>query len=67
MASFASFSVPDNHAHIPEGNFAPVLYGGTLPYELPAVEEKFGEQNFRVLNEMRILAKIRLVILDLVG
>ena len=31
------------------------------------VEEKFCEQNFRVLNEMRILAKIRLVILDLVG
>ena len=23
------------------------------------VEEKFGEQNFRVLSEMRILAKIR--------
>ena len=28
------------------------------------VEEKFGEQNFRVLSEMRILAKIRVVILD---
>ena len=36
MASFASFSVPDNHAHIPEGSFAPVLYGGNLPYELPS-------------------------------
>ena len=31
------------------------------------VEEKFGEQNFRVLSEVRILAKIKLVILDLVG
>ena len=31
------------------------------------VEEKFGEQNFWVLSEMRILAKIRVVILDLVG
>ena len=28
------------------------------------VEEKFGEHNFRVLSEMRILAKIRVVILD---
>ena len=28
------------------------------------VEEKFGEQNFRVLSEMRILAKIRVAILD---
>ena len=28
------------------------------------VEEKFGEQNFRVLSEMRILGKIRVVILD---
>ena len=31
------------------------------------VEEKCGEQNFRVLSEMRILAKIRVVILDFVG
>ena len=31
------------------------------------VEEKIGEQNFRVLSEMRILAKIKMVILDLVG
>ena len=31
------------------------------------VEEKFGEQNFRVLSEMRFLAKIKVVILDLVG
>jgi len=31
------------------------------------VEEKFGEQNFRVLSEMRILAKRKVVILDLVG
>ena len=28
------------------------------------VEEKFGEQNFRVLSEMRFLAKIRVVIFD---
>ena len=28
------------------------------------VEEKFGEQNFRVISEMRILAKIKVVILD---
>ena len=28
------------------------------------VEEKFGEQKFRVLSEMRILAKIKVVILD---
>ena len=28
------------------------------------VEEKFGEQNFRVLSEMRFLAKIRVAILD---
>ena len=28
------------------------------------VEKKLGEQNFRVLSEMRILAKIRVVILD---
>ena len=31
---------------------------------LDQVEEKFGEQNFRVLSEMRFLAKIRVVILD---
>ena len=31
------------------------------------VKEKFGEQNFRVLSEMRILVKIKVVILDLVG
>ena len=31
------------------------------------VEEKFGEQNFRVLSEMRILGKIKVAILDLVG
>ena len=31
------------------------------------VEEKLGEQNFRVLSEVRILAKIQVVILDLVG
>ena len=31
------------------------------------VEEKFGEQNFRVLSEMRILAKIGVAILDFVG
>ena len=31
------------------------------------VEEKIGEQNFRVLSEMRILAKIRVVIFDFVG
>ena len=28
------------------------------------VEEKFGEQNFRVLSEMRILGKNRVSILD---
>ncbi len=32
-----------------------------------SVEEKFGEQNFRVLSEMRILAKIKVVILDFGG
>ena len=31
------------------------------------VEEKFGEQNFWVLSEMRILGKIKVAILDLVG
>ena len=31
------------------------------------VEEKFLQENFRVLSEMRILAKIRVVILDFVG
>ena len=31
------------------------------------VEEKFGEQNFRVLSEMRILVKIKVAIFDLVG
>ena len=31
------------------------------------VEEKFGEQNVRSFSEMRILAKIWVVILDLVG
>ena len=31
------------------------------------VEEKFGGQNFRVLSEMRIFAKIKMVISDLVG
>ena len=31
------------------------------------VEEKFGEQIFRSLSEMRILAKVRVVILDFVG
>ena len=30
------------------------------------VEEKFPQENFRVLSMMRILAKIKLVILDLV-
>ena len=33
----------------------------------PDVEKKFPEENFRVLSEMRILAKIRVVILDFVG
>ena len=28
------------------------------------VEEKFGEQNFRVLSELRFVAKIRVSILD---
>ena len=32
-----------------------------------SVEEKFCEQNFRVLSEMRILAKIRMVIFDFAG
>ena len=31
------------------------------------VEEKFHKENFRVLSEMRILAKIKVVILDFVG
>ena len=35
--------------------------------EAAAVEEKFCEQNFRVLSEMRIFAKMKVVILDLVG
>ena len=34
---------------------------------LSNVEEKFGEQNFRVLSEMRILGKIKVAILDFVG
>ena len=32
-----------------------------------SVEEKFHKENFRVLSEMPILAKIRVVILDFVG
>ena len=36
-------------------------------YTTGDVGEKFGEQNFRVLSEMRILAKNKVVILDLVG
>ena len=28
------------------------------------VEERFGEHNFRLLSEMRILAKVRVAILD---
>ena len=31
------------------------------------VEEKFGEQNFRVFSEMRFLGKIKVAILDFVG
>ena len=31
------------------------------------VEEKIGEQNFRLFGEMRILSKIRVVILDFLG
>ena len=31
------------------------------------VEEKFPQENFRVLSEMRFLGKIRVAILDLVG
>ena len=38
-----------------------------LGVKASGVEEKFGEQNFRVLSEMRILDKIRVVILDFVG
>ena len=34
---------------------------------LSPVEEKIGEQKFRVLSEMRILVKIKVAILDLVG
>ena len=60
------------------GVIAVNLFGGMqVTYELNervnfrtfwhSVEEKFGEQNFRVLSEMRILAKIRVVILDFVG
>ena len=33
-------------------------------FYLHPVEEKFGEQNFRVLSEMRILAEIGVAILD---
>ena len=35
-----------------------------LKESLEDVEEKFGEQNFRVLSEMRILGKIKVAILD---
>ena len=38
-----------------------VLHGSTS-YE--TVEEKFGEQNFQVFSEMRILGKIGVAILD---
>ena len=31
------------------------------------VEEQFGEQNFRVVSEMRFLGNIRVSILDFVG
>ena len=45
----------------------PVRETKAIGHLASAVEEKFGEQNFRVLSEMRILAKIQVVILDLVG
>jgi hypothetical protein len=35
-----------------------------IPRSKTTVEEKIGEQNFRVLSEMRILAKNKVVILD---
>ena len=46
------------------GSWIPIASAGGLHLE---VEEKFGEQNFRVFSEMRILAKIRMAILDFVG
>ena len=52
------------NSSVQEQNQALDACGNTL---MECVEEKFGEQNFRVLSEMRILAKIKVVILDLVG
>ena len=51
---------------------SPICFFFVLGYtpdhqRLLVVEEKFGEQNFRILSEMRILAKIKVVVLDLVG
>ena len=43
------------------------LRQATIAASICEVEEKFGEQNFRVLSEMQILAKIEVAILDLVG
>ena len=43
------------------------LYELSHQPELDVDMRKFGEQNFRVFNEMRFLAKIRVVILDFVG
>ena len=47
------FGVPDLVRYLAEEVQVPV-----------DVEEKFGEQNFRVLSEMRILGKNRIAIFD---
>ena len=42
-------------------------HGSGSYLSIPWVEEKFPQENFRVLSEMRFLGKIRVAILDLVG
>ena len=43
------------------------LFTKEKEFRVVMVEEKFVEQNFRVLSEMRILGKIKVAILDFVG
>ena len=56
---------PQDHQYLMDPNLARMLV--ECGCKKGEVEEKIGEQKFRVLSEMRILAKIRVVIFDFVG
>ena len=69
MDGFGGQHIADMFAREANGSVlsSPNAAGGTTDDATDhLVEEKFGEQNFRVWSEMRILAKIKVVIFDLI-